>query len=742
MATKLKNNKKKYFISIFILLVFVFFSCIICSMYPLIMEQGRVYQYNTFDSKYSIFDSSNLLEDIGYGNYGIYYDILRSKENNKLEPSEIFLEEDKDININVDNNDQMIIKDNRPYTSVVDFTKTNFNENFDTYRRRIDLGYKNLEYYAIMKDLNIVEERREGNIDILASSQLNYNAMEELKAKYDFYLVIDYNENGIMTIRDIYGLEKASAMERLKTDTFGGMYKFKNNSIKNMTYVYAVPKDLKYSDILTNYKESFEENSIRRVIENYTIIVVLFTLLFGLIVPYNFSKKLVGFNWFSKIPVEIIGFAIFVAIMIGFNETNYLIIHTTMKGDLTYFTQMGINKTFAAAIIDFINLAYWVLAFTIIFIGTVMIKHILKTGIKAYITENSLIYKILKVIWVGCKRVLNYIKNVDLKDNNTKKITLILIINFIILCLISSLWFLGIIAALIYTIIVFIVIKKYYNRISNNYRKLFHATSQLAEGKLEINIEEDLGLFNGYKNELLRIQKSFKKAVDEEVKSQRMKTELITNVSHDLKTPLTAIITYVDLLKDEQLSLEKRREYLDTLDRKSQRLKDLIEDLFEVSKASSGNVNLNIVDVDVVALIKQTLLELEDKISEAALIMKTSYSEEKLLLPLDSQRMFRVFENLITNITKYTMSGTRVYIEVIDKGDKVEISLKNIAADEINFSADEILERFVRGDKARNTEGSGLGLAIAKSFVELQGGKFEIEVEADLFKVQITFNKK
>jgi signal transduction histidine kinase len=303
------------------------------------------------------------------------------------------------------------------------------------------------------------------------------------------------------------------------------------------------------------------------------------------------------------------------------------------------------------------------------------------------------------------------------------------------------LWFLGIIAALIYTIIVFIVIKKYYNRISNNYRKLFHATSQLAEGKLEINIEEDLGLFNGYKNELLRIQKSFKKAVDEEVKSQRMKTELITNVSHDLKTPLTAIITYVDLLKDEELSIEKRREYLDTLDRKSQRLKDLIEDLFEVSKASSGNVSLNIVDVDVVALIKQTLLELEDKISEAALVIKTIYPEEKLLLPLDSQRMFRVFENLITNITKYTMSGTRVYIDVIDKCDRVEINLKNIAADEINFSADEILERFVRGDKARNTEGSGLGLAIAKSFVELQGGKFEIEVEADLFKVQITFNK-
>jgi signal transduction histidine kinase len=302
-------------------------------------------------------------------------------------------------------------------------------------------------------------------------------------------------------------------------------------------------------------------------------------------------------------------------------------------------------------------------------------------------------------------------------------------------------WFFGIIAAIVYTFVLYKLITKHYNDISDKYNKLFEAANKIAEGNLEVNIQEDLGIFNSLSSKLQNIQNGFKKAVREEVKSQRMKTELITNVSHDLKTPLTSIITYVDLLKDENLPVEKRREYLDTLDRKSQRLKDLIEDLFEVSKATSGNINLNIIDVDIVSLMKQTLLELDDKISKASLIVKTNYPAEKVILPLDSQRMFRVFENLIINITKYAQKGSRVYIDITESNDKAQIILKNMAADEISFNVDEVMERFVRGDKSRNTEGSGLGLAIAKSFVELQGGKLDIVVDGDLFKVIMSFKK-
>ena len=214
-----------------------------------------------------------------------------------------------------------------------------------------------------------------------------------------------------------------------------------------------------------------------------------------------------------------------------------------------------------------------------------------------------------------------------------------------------------------------------------------------------------------------------------------MKTDLISNVSHDLKTPLTAIITYADLLKDENLSEEKRKQYIETLDRKAQRLQVLIEDLFEMSKATSGNITLNIENIDVIALMKQTLLELEDKLEEANL------SEGKVILPLDSQRTFRVFENLVINMTKYAMPNTRVFIDIIENKDNVEIIMKNMAAEEITFNVDTIAERFVRGDESRNTEGSGLGLAIAKSFVELQGGIFNISVDGDLFKVKIVFVK-
>ncbi|NJA51034.1 sensor histidine kinase, partial [Clostridioides difficile] len=251
----------------------------------------------------------------------------------------------------------------------------------------------------------------------------------------------------------------------------------------------------------------------------------------------------------------------------------------------------------------------------------------------------------------------------------------------------------------------------------------------------------DLGFFNPIKDELGNIQTGFKKAVDEEVKSQKMKTELISNVSHDLKTPLTSIITYIDLLKDESITDENRKLYIDTLDRKSQRLQHLIEDLFEVSKANSGDVYLNIVNVDIVSLMKQTLLELDDKLADSSLIVKNNFSNEKIILPLDSQRTFRVFENLIINISKYAMPNSRVYIDILETDNKVNIMLKNMSASEIDFSVDDIMERFVRGDKSRNTEGSGLGLAIAKSFIELQGGKMNISVDGDLFKVTITFNK-
>ena len=231
-------------------------------------------------------------------------------------------------------------------------------------------------------------------------------------------------------------------------------------------------------------------------------------------------------------------------------------------------------------------------------------------------------------------------------------------------------------------------------------------------------------------------------AIEEKLKSERLKTELITNVSHDIKTPLTSIINYVDLLKKEGVDGEKAKEYLDILDSKSQRLKKLTEDLVEASKASSGAIKLNMERLNVNELIKQVSGEFEDKFKAHNLQEIISLLYVYLFINADSRYMYRVLENMYSNITKYAMEGTRVYTDILEKDNKILIQLKNVSKQKLNISADELMQRFVRGEASRNTEGSGLGLSIARSLTELQQGQFNIYLDGDLFKVTIEFEKK
>lgn len=228
-------------------------------------------------------------------------------------------------------------------------------------------------------------------------------------------------------------------------------------------------------------------------------------------------------------------------------------------------------------------------------------------------------------------------------------------------------------------------------------------------------------------------------AVENSMKNERMKTELITNVSHDLKTPLTSIISYIDLLKRENFTDPKVLEYLDILEAKAARLKVLTEDVVEASKASTGNMTLNMTDIDFVEMLHQVIGEFEERFEEHHLTMMVHFPDEPSVIHADGQRMWRVLENIFGNVTKYAMENTRVYAEVQNARNQVIFSLKNISAQPLNFAAEELTERFVRGDVARNTEGSGLGLSIAKSLTELQGGKFQLYLDGDLFKVTITF---
>ena len=360
-------------------------------------------------------------------------------------------------------------------------------------------------------------------------------------------------------------------------------------------------------------------------------------------------------------------------------------------------------------------------------------------GLRKYIREKSLIYRFFPFIKSRFIRAWRRIEHMDLTRNAHWAILKIVLINAVVLFLISSLWIGGAALTIVYSVLLYLVLRKYISDLQKKYRILLKAVDEMAEGNLNVTINEDLGVFEPFKPQVIKIQSGFRKAVDEEVKSQRMKAELITNVSHDLKTPLTAIITYVNLLKTENITEEQRREYLDTLERKSMRLKALIEDLFEVSKANSQNITLNIMDIDIMNLIKQVAFEMSDKLKESQLDIRMSLTDERVVLPLDSQKTYRVYENLFGNIAKYAMPGTRVYVNGFRIDDTVVITLKNISAQEITIESSELTERFVRGDSSRNTEGSGLGLAIAKSFTELQGGSLELEVDGDLFKVTTTW---
>ncbi|AOT69467.1 HAMP domain-containing sensor histidine kinase [Geosporobacter ferrireducens] len=237
------------------------------------------------------------------------------------------------------------------------------------------------------------------------------------------------------------------------------------------------------------------------------------------------------------------------------------------------------------------------------------------------------------------------------------------------------------------------------------------------------------------------ITDGLKKAVDNELKSERLKAELITNVSHDTRTPLTSIITYIDLLKKEKDPL-KTEEYLEILDQKSQRLKALTDDLFEAAKASSGNIPVNLERIDIVSLITQGLGELNDKIEDLALEFKINQPIDKLYITADGRLLWRAIENLLSNIFKYALKGSRVYVDIEDLGNEIVMVFKNISAYELNISADELMERFKRGDESRSSQGSGLGLSIAKSLIDIQRGRFHIEIDGDLFKAVIYMPKK
>jgi len=280
-----------------------------------------------------------------------------------------------------------------------------------------------------------------------------------------------------------------------------------------------------------------------------------------------------------------------------------------------------------------------------------------------------------------------------------------------------------------------------FNKNLNNIKNALHEV-YIGNPNIELNSEELKGTLKELAIYVNDISNGFNNAIQEKLKSERLKTELITNVSHDIKTPLTSIINYVDLLKQEDIKDKKVMEYINVLDSKSQRLKKLIEDLVEASKASSGSVKLNIEEINLSELLKQVTGEFKDKFDEKNLIVDLDLPSSNIKIQADNRYMYRIIENLYSNVSKYAMDNTRVYISLIKSNNQIKLEIKNISKEKLNITADELMQRFVRGDKSRFTEGSGLGLSIAKSLSELQNCSFNIEIDGDLFKAVLIWNIK
>lgn len=566
--------------------------------------------------------------------------------------------------------------------------------------------YTNLDY--VIFKVNKKKYNNENNNYLKEITQLQYKDLtyspKELRQNYKWYIVFYYDNLGDIQVKDVYGANETTTkevIEQIKTDSIskidGGEGYIRSN-ITNTVIAYGLPRSL--------VNEFF-----------YVGVFALIIILSALIIPYKIEKDTIVLRKIQNVCIEI-RFLIYVIFIPLGTFLSKKLIRGTLYDGIIYDIKNYLNISYKMAdfIVYALNLAFWFILFLMIFLSVMLLKE----GISK------------------SKDYIAFLRDFSFKKGSYRKIFGIVMINFLG---ILSAYFLGVWGAIVYSIVFLSILLKESIKIGKNYDMLVSYVESLSNGKFDIDMSENLGAFNYLKNKLIEVKEGLKKAILEEIKSQNMKTELISNVSHDLKTPLTSIITYVDLLKQKGITEEEREKYINTIDKKSQRLKSLIEDLFEVSKANSGNIKLNIVDVDILALMKQTEFELEDKIKESGLKFKNSFPNKKLILPLDSEKTYRVFENLIINALKYSLKGSRVYIIIEEYEEDVEVVFKNISSEEIEFKPDEISERFVRGDKSRNTEGSGLGLAIAKSFTEVQKGAFKIEIDGDLFKVILKFKK-
>ena len=548
-------------------------------------------------------------------------------------------------------------------------------------------AYTNLDYSIDTSNIEYIQNKIQENATYWIYKDGNIDtSVNKLSSEY-----IEYIENGF----DVENLSD---------------YTIYTSVLNNLEYVDDISMNSILYDVLVlvDQKAAF-------LIPFLVILIIALVPVIVLGVGRTAKQDGIKLNWYDKILIEL---AALIAILIA-----------------------GIGACFTISVNGVSNLATLVLAITIMAFGFFIIYLacilFFETVVKRLKTHTFIKTTIIYWIYIKIKEFLDDVKI-------TKRFILYFIIfiiaNLICFAIMWSDGFPGIILSIILYAVVYGLISK---RLKS-YVKIEKAINDLYQGNTDIELEENefVKEMKNMASQINDIAGGLSNAIDEKLKSERLKTELITNVSHDIKTPLTSIINYVDLLKKEGMDGEKAKEYLDILDSKSQRLKKLTEDLVEASKASSGAIKLNMEKLNVNELIKQVSGEFEDKFKARKLEEIITFPENALYIKADSRYMYRVLENMYSNISKYAMEGTRVYTDIIEKDGRIVIQLKNVSKQKLNISVDELMQRFVRGEASRNTEGSGLGLSIARSLTELQEGNFNIYLDGDLFKVTIEFNKE
>lgn len=459
----------------------------------------------------------------------------------------------------------------------------------------------------------------------------------------------------------------------------------------------------------------------------FLAVAIFITMIFATIVNYEKAENYEIYGG-KNIPIELymmLFVFVFTTFVLGMGASISFIMRKMYEMAFNFNTTIIFVMAFAGVFV----------ATYITFYGIYSLKSIYKEGFKSYVFRNSITVKLFRFL----KRVIGRGFRYFFGDfNPTSKLLWLGIFFIAMLGAYMTTWlifrsnFISMLSVIL-VVVVFYWIRKYLY----DFEEVEKVSDHIASGDYHIKIDENENGFKKLSQNLNKAGDSLSLAIGKELQSERMKTELITNVSHDLKTPLTSIINYSELITDENTSTDQVREYAKVINEKSHKLKDLIESLFEISKVSSKNVELNYMDLDLKQILDQSIGEWLDKYDEKGLNVVMNTPENPVIVSLDGQYASRILDNVFSNIYKYSLENTRVYIDLYEKDKKLVV--KNISKYPLNISADELMERFTRGDASRNTEGSGLGLSIAKSLTELMNGKFDLEIMGDVFKVEINF---